>query len=105
MRELLCVLVIVVMSSLAFGEPLEVVGPGGEVVVYYKDGNDIVVRNCGNDYPVIKKRSDCTTVGEENRVPIAVFKRALQSQFLIDPADKLKPLTPGEVKAYGQANA
>ena len=101
----LCLLAIFVMGSQgAFGGDV-IVAAGGEVMIYYRDRNDIVVRNCGSDYPVINKRSDCTTVGQENRVPVAVFKSALQFEFLISDADKLKPLTADEVKAYRQADS
>ena len=81
-----------------------VVGPGGEVLIYYKDGNDIVVRNCGNGYPIIKKRSDCVMVGQENRVPVAHFKRVLKSEFEFTDADKLKPVTADDVAAYKKAD-
>lgn len=59
---------------------VRVMGDGGEVLVYYKDGNDIVVRNCGRDYPNVNQRSDCK--GTENKVPMGVFKQVLRSQFL-----------------------
>ncbi|MBY0471378.1 hypothetical protein K2X30_09445 [bacterium] len=81
-----------------------VMGPGGSLLIYYRDGNQIVVRNCGKDYPDVKvknyKREDCKTVGLENRIPVAAFKRALQSAFYLGDADSLKPLTPEDVKAY-----
>jgi hypothetical protein len=83
---------------------LGVKGPGGEVVVFYKDGNDVVVRNCGKDYSVVKRREDCKASSPENRVPLESFKRTLQSAFLIAPSDKLKPLTGEEVEAYRKNN-
>jgi hypothetical protein len=81
---------------------VRVMGPGGEVLVYYKDGSDIVVKNCGKDYPRVTEQSDCK--GTENRVPVGVFKQVLRSQFLIGSADKLKPMTAEELKAYGSAD-
>lgn len=82
---------------------MRVMGPGGEVLVYYKDGTDIVVRNCGRDYSSVSQRSDCK--GTENRVPVGVFKQVLRSQFLIGNADKLKPMAAEELKAYRSADA
>jgi hypothetical protein len=79
-----------------------VMGPGGEVMVYYKDGNDIVVRNCGSDYPNVNQRSDCK--GAENRIPGSVFKEVLRSEFLVGNADKLNPMTKEEVEAYRSAD-
>ncbi|MBI2606830.1 MAG: hypothetical protein HYW49_12195, partial [Deltaproteobacteria bacterium] len=73
-------------------------GPGGkDFLIYYKDGNVIVVRHCQGDYPDVTKRSDC--VGKENRVPIEAFKRALKSQITIEKSDYLKPLTKAEIQA------
>ena len=77
-----------------------VVGPGGAVMVFYRDGGDIVVRNCGTDYPKVNQRSDCKVVGKENRVPVEAFKMELKANFLILDPNKLKPLTPAELKAY-----
>jgi hypothetical protein len=112
MKKVIGLVAILAMSSqsaLAIGPlisgihpDISVVGPGGEVIIYYKDGNDIVVKNCGTNYPVIKNRSDCQGGGPENRVPVSVFKHALASEFLLSDADKLKPLTPAEAKAYRQ---
>jgi len=83
---------------------LGVKGPGGETIVYYKDGNDVVVRNCGKDYSVVKRREDCKASAPENRVPLESFKRTLKSAFLIAPSDKLKPLTSEELEAYKKNN-
>jgi hypothetical protein len=83
---------------------LTVVGPGNEKLMYYKDGNDIVVKNCGKGYAVIEKRSDCEIVGQENRVPVEAFKRVLKAGFLFNDADKLKPLTRDELEAYRKSS-
>ena len=77
-------------------------GPGGEMMVYFRDGNDIVVRSCEGEYPNVKKRGDCQ--GKENRVPLEAFKRTIKSTFMIVDADKLKPLTEDEVKAYREGD-
>jgi len=81
---------------------VRVMGPGGEILVYYKDGADIVVRNCGKDYPKVEQRSDCR--GTENRIPDGVFKQVLRSEFLVGNADKLKPMTKDELEAYRSAD-
>lgn len=84
---------------------VRIAGPGGEVLVYYKEGNDIVVRNCGDDYGNIKSRNDeACKKGPENRVPVDEFKRALKAQFLVGDGDKLKPMTADELKAYRGAD-
>ena len=37
-----------------------VVGPNGEVILFYKSGGNIVIQQCG-DYTVLNSRSDCKT--------------------------------------------
>ena len=92
---------VVVLSQLAIAKPpVGVVGPGGEVIVFYKDGSDVVVRNCGNGCPIINKLSDCVAVGNENRVPADQFKISLKGMFYIADADKLKPLTKEEITKF-----
>ena len=109
MKRLCLFSVLALASVVAHAEKIQVAdlgvkGPGGEVIVYYRDGNNVVVRNCGKDYSVVKRREDCKASAPENRVPLASFKRTLESAFLIAPSDKLKPLTPEEVEAYRKNN-
>ncbi|OFZ82717.1 MAG: hypothetical protein A2583_05060 [Bdellovibrionales bacterium RIFOXYD1_FULL_53_11] len=80
-----------------------VVGPGGEVIVFYKDGRDVVVRNCGGNYTAVNRLSDCVTVGKENRVPADRFRRSLGGLFHITNADKLNPLTREEIEKFRTA--
>jgi hypothetical protein len=91
-------------KSAAQNVDMTIAGPGGEVLVFYRDGSDVIIRNCGKDYPSVQKRSDCAQVGPENRIPLESFKSALKSEFQFSGADKLKPLTPDEVKAYRSAD-
>ena len=86
-----------------------VIADGGEVIIYFLDGNDtdgyyVVVRNCGKDYPRVEKRSDCKAVGPENRVQEDMFKNVLKISFLTGDPEKLKPLTADEVKANRTAD-
>lgn len=57
-------------------------GPGGEVIIYYKDKgrNEVVIRKCKGEYEGIKSRGDCKADGEENRVPVAKFMEGLLSE-------------------------
>jgi len=67
---------------------LTAVGAEGEVLMYYRDGNDIVVKNCGLNTAVISTPQACATVGQANRVPVASFKRALLSEFSVVDTDE-----------------
>jgi hypothetical protein len=82
------------------------VGANGEVMLYYRDSDQIVVRSCAPNTvlgkkgtPVAEARRRC--VGPENRVPIATFKRALRSMINLDRASILQPLTPEQVRTLG----
>jgi hypothetical protein len=56
--------------------------PGVEMIVYYKGGNDIVMRRCdiGNNpnFRNMNSRADCVALGAESRVSEDKFKQALR---------------------------
>jgi hypothetical protein len=78
-----------------------VIGPNGEVMLYYRDGDQIVVKNCAQNTvlgsTIAEARRNCS--GPENRVPVQAFKQALRSMINVDRASILRPLTPEQVKA------
>jgi hypothetical protein len=74
-------------------------------LVFYKEEGDIVVRTCGNRYSEVETQSDCIQKGSENRVPVRVFKKMLQTEFLIGDADKFLPMTKEEIEEYRKRNS
>jgi hypothetical protein len=78
-----------------------VIGPNGEVMLYYRDGDKIVIKQCAPNTVLgsttADARSNCQ--GAENRVPVAAFKKTLRSLVSLDNAAKLKPLTSDQVKS------
>lgn len=81
-----------------------VIGPDGDVLLYYKDGDYIIVRAC-KAYTVLgmrpsEARSNCE--GKSNKVPIESFKQSLRNLVSTDRLNVLKPLTKEEVEAYSK---
>lgn len=87
-----------------------IVGPNGEVILFYKNGTNIVVQQC-EDNTVLNQRGDCQTKRGTNavQVPINEFKRRLKATLNV-PADyaedmkkkievyrKQKPIDPAEL--------
>ncbi|MCE3009685.1 MAG: formylglycine-generating enzyme family protein [Proteobacteria bacterium] len=64
-----------------------IVGPNGEVILFYKEANKIVIQQC-EDNTVLDQRSDCQTKAGTNvtRVPVPEFKRRLKAALAI-PGD------------------
>jgi hypothetical protein len=52
-----------------------------DVMIYYKQGDSIIIKNCGNNYPAIEKVSDCKSKCEAKKVSIDDFKKGLFSQL------------------------
>lgn len=81
-----------------------VIGPGGEVILYYKQGDDIIVKACDPNTILgmtpAQARSNCQ--GKSNKVPVDSFKQALRNLVSTDRLNVLKPLTPSEVEAYSK---
>jgi len=81
-----------------------VIGPDGEVILYYKDGDFIIVKACDPNTILgmtpAQARSNCQ--GKSNKVPIESFKQVLRNLVSTDRLNVLKPLTPEEVEAYSK---
>jgi hypothetical protein len=81
-----------------------VIGPDGEVILYYKEGDYIIVKACDPNTILgmtpAQARSNCQ--GKSNKVPVESFKQSIRSLVSIDRLYVLKPLTPEEVEAYSK---
>lgn len=81
-----------------------VIGPEGEILLYYREGNRIVVKAC-DPYTVLgmtpaQARSNCQ--GNTNKIPVEYFKQSIRNLVSTDRLNMLKPLTPEEVEAYSK---
>jgi hypothetical protein len=83
---------------------LGVIGPNGEVILYYKEGDYIIVKACEPNTILgmtpAQARSNCQ--GKSNKVPVETFKQSLRNLVSTDRLNVLKPLTPEEVQAYNK---
>lgn len=81
-----------------------VIGPESEVIIYYKEGNFIIVKACEPNTILgltpSQVRSNCQ--GKSNKVPVETFKQSLRNLVSTDWLNVLKPLTPEEVEAYSK---
>jgi hypothetical protein len=85
-------------------DDIGIIGPNGEVVLYYKEGNYIIVKNC-NENTILgastaEARANCQ--GKSNKVPLETFKQAIRNLVSTDSLNALKPLTAEEVEAYNK---
>ncbi|MFN7454631.1 MAG: formylglycine-generating enzyme family protein, partial [Pseudobdellovibrionaceae bacterium] len=64
-----------------------IVGPNGEVILFYKSANKIVIQQC-EDYTVLNRREDCTTKSGTSvaQVPVTEFKNRLKAALIV-PAE------------------
>ncbi len=69
-----------------------IVGPNGEVILFYKQGQNIVIKQC-EDNTVLNQRSDCQKESGTRlvQVPVNEFKRRLKAALSI-PADYSAPI-------------
>lgn len=92
----------IVPAALA-AKPLDVgvIGPQGDVMLYYRDGDQIVVKTCAKNTVLGTTTQDArrNCQGVENRVPVNAFKRTLRSLVSLENAGRVKPLTSDQVKA------
>jgi hypothetical protein len=89
-------------ASMSAVKDVGVIGPDGDVILYYKAGNHIVVKNC-DPYTILgsttaQARANCQ--GKANKVPVESFKQAIRNLVSTDRLNILKPLTPEEIQAY-----
>ncbi len=95
--------VISTVSPLLIGD-VGVAVPDGEVFLYHRFGQNVVVKNCGRHVDLGatpgEARSRCQ--GKWNEVPLESFKQALKNLVNTDNLEILKPLTPEQVKHYRQ---
>ena len=77
------------------------IGPSGEVALFFKEGNRIVVKQCG-DYTVLKSRNDCVMKPgtRVRRVPTPEFKNALRMALAIP--GNYDAATKRELEVYNQ---
>ncbi len=77
-------------------------GPNGEVLLYYKEGDYIIVKNCDPNTILgstpDQARQNCK--GRSSKVSVESFKAALRHLVSVDNLYNLRPLTPIEVRAY-----
>ena len=70
---------------------LTTVGPDGDVILFYKDGNEIVIKECEH-YSVINNISDCKAkswLTRPIRVAVSEFKNRIKSALRIQTFDTL----------------
>jgi len=69
-----------------------IVGPNGEVILFFKTGNKIVIQRC-EDYTVLNFRSDCKTRPGSSvaQVPVNEFKSRLKAALSV-PGEYTAPM-------------
>lgn len=81
-----------------------VIGPDGDVILFYKDGDYIIVKACDPNTVLgmtpAQARSNCQ--GKSNKVPVESFKQSLRNLVSTDRLNVLKPVTPEELEAYSK---
>lgn len=79
-----------------------VIGPNGEVILYYKEGDYIIVKACDPNtiLGTTPEEARINCQGKSNRVPLKSFKESIRNHVSTEWLNVLKPLTPEEVDAY-----
>lgn len=84
-----------------------VVGPNGGVIIFHKENEHIIVKNCEVNTQLGLKpseaRSNC--MGKVNKIPIDSFKLALRNGISKNLINNLRPITPEEIEAYKSVNS
>ena len=92
------------ISSFASVTDIGVIGPAGEVILYYKEGESIIVKACEQNTILgstpIEARNNCQ--GKSNKVPVESFKQTIRNLVSIDRLNALKPLSKEEAEAYSR---
>ena len=85
-----------------------IIGPKGSVLLYYRDGDFIIVKNCDANTVLgntpAEARANCKS-RESNKVPVESFKMELRNLVSIDRLNSLMPITPDEVTGYPNVGA
>lgn len=76
-----------------------IVGPNGEVILFYRHENKIVIKQC-EDNTILNQRSDCQAKSGTNvvQVPVNEFKRRLKAALAV-PADYTSEMK-GKIEVY-----
>ena len=77
-----------VMRKVASVYDAGIIGPNGEVIIFYKKGANVVVQQC-QDYTVLNRRSDCKTKAGTTvaKVPVQKFKDRLKQALKLPIGD------------------
>lgn len=79
-----------------------VIGPDGEVTLYYRDADYIIFQSCDpktfNTSNPDQARKNCH--GKVNKIPVESFKQTIRNYVSTDRLHILKPLTPEEIQAF-----
>ena len=81
---------------------LTTVGPDSDVILFYKDGNEIVIKECEH-YSVINNISDCKAkswLTRPIRVAVSEFKNRIKSALRIQTFDTLGQQQAKQLKNY-----
>ena len=81
---------------------LTTAGPDGDVILFYKDGNEIVIKECEH-YSVINSISDCkakSSPTQPTRVAVSEFKNRLKSALRVQTFDTLGQQQAKQLKYY-----
>ncbi len=83
-------------------EDVGIIGPDGGVIIFYKEADYIIVKNCDAHTllgaTTSEARTNCS--GIQNQVPLNVFKNAVKNLVSSRLINNLRPLTPEEVTAF-----
>ncbi len=77
-----------VMRKVASVYDAGIIGPNGEVIIFYKSADKVVVQQC-QDYTVLNRRSDCKTKAGTTvaKVPVQEFKDRLKQALKLPMGD------------------
>ncbi len=83
-----------------------VLGPDGQVNIYYQEGENIIVRKCPPltilGASVTEARQKCQA--GEVKISVSKFRQAIRDSLAVDQLSRLKPLIVAEAKTYVEKN-
>ena len=82
-----------------------IVGPEGEVIVFYKEKGNIVIKEC-EDHTTLKLRSDCRLKGgtQEQRISVTDFMESLKMVLRI-PGGDYSPKMKKKIEIYNKGDS